>query len=167
MSKDQKHVDGENLENELAKIRAIADYQFGKGVGAKLFPENVQTEHSPKTGRIRFINLDGNRLATLRPTDGLLSLSVKAAQFIAENVVVAHCFVTVKNDVSKYIAEGGDVFAVHVTEVDPEIRASDEAIVVDENGAVLAVGKAMLSSVEMKAFKSGVAVKVRHGVQKN
>ena len=72
-----------------------------------------------------------------------------------------------KNDVSKYIAEGGDVFAVHVTEVDPEIRASDEVIVVDENGTVLAVGKAMLSSVEMKAFKSGVAVKVRHGALKN
>jgi predicted RNA-binding protein (TIGR00451 family) len=155
------------LESELAKIRAIADYQFGKGLGAKLFPENVEVEYSPRTGRIRFINIDGERLATLRPTDGLLSLSVKAAKFVAENAAFAHCFVTVKNDVSEYIAAGGDVFAVHVVKVDVEIRASDEVIVLDEAGNVLAVGKAMLSSVEMTAFKSGVAVKVRHGVKKS
>jgi conserved protein with predicted RNA binding PUA domain len=154
------------LENELSKIRAVADYQFGKNVGSKLFPENVRMEHSPRTGRIRFINLDGERLATLRPTDGLLSLSIKAAKIIAENAAFAHCFVTVKDEVSKYIAAGGDVFAVHVTKVDSEIRASDEVIVVDEDRVVLAVGKAMLSSVEITAFKSGVAVKVRHGTEK-
>jgi predicted RNA-binding protein (TIGR00451 family) len=155
------------LENELAKIRSIADYQFGKGVAAKLFPENVEVEYSPRTGRIRFINIDGERLATLRPTDGLLSLSVKAAKFMAENAAFAHCFVTVKNDVSEYIAAGGDVFAVHVVKVDVEIRASDEVIVLDEARNVLAVGKAMLSSVEMTAFKSGVAVKVRHGAKES
>ena len=155
------------MENELAKIRSIADYQFGKGVAAKLFPENVEVEYSPRTGRIRFINIDGERLATLRPTDGLLSLSVKAAKFMAENAAFAHCFVTVKNDVSEYIAAGGDVFAVHVVKVDVEIRASDEVIVLDEARNVLAVGKAMLSSVEMTAFKSGVAVKVRHGAKES
>jgi predicted RNA-binding protein (TIGR00451 family) len=155
------------LENELAKIRTIADYQFGKGVAAKLFPENVEVEHSPRTGRIRFINIDGERLATLRPTDGLLSLSIKAAKLMAENAAFARCFVTVKNDVSDYIAAGGDVFAVHVVKADVEIRASDEVIVLDEAGNVLAVGKAMLSSVEMNAFKSGVAVKVRHGAKES
>ena len=30
------------MESALARIRSIADYQFGKGVGAKLFPENVE-----------------------------------------------------------------------------------------------------------------------------
>ena len=155
------------MQNELGKIRAIADYQFGKNVGTELFPENVQTDHSPRTGRIRFINLNGKRLATLRPTDGLLSLSIKAAKFLAENVAFAHCFVTVKSEVSKYIAGGGDVFAAHVAKVDFEIRANDEVIIVDEDGTVLAVGKAILSSLEMIAFKSGVAVKVRHGAEKS
>jgi uncharacterized protein with predicted RNA binding PUA domain len=165
--KTEKLIDGERLEKELAKIRAIADYQFGKGVGVKLFPENVEVEYSPRTGRIRFISLDGERLATLRPTDGLLSLSVKAAKFMAENAAFAHCFVAVRNDVSEYIAAGGDVFAVHVVKADVEIRASDEVIVLDEAGNVLAVGKGVLSSVEMTAFKSGVAVKVRHGAKES
>ncbi|HYA77187.1 MAG TPA: PUA domain-containing protein, partial [Verrucomicrobiae bacterium] len=63
------------------------------------------------------------------------------------------------------IADGGDVFAVHVVKVDSEIRAGDEVIAVDEAGNVLGVGKAVLSSVEMTAFKSGEAVKVRHGAR--
>jgi uncharacterized protein with predicted RNA binding PUA domain len=151
------------MENSLTKIRAIADYQFGKGVGIQLFPSNVEIQYSPRTGRIRFINLNGERLATLRPTDGVLSLSIKAAVFMAEKTPFAKCFVTVKNEVSKFIAEGGDVFAVHVVKVDEEVGAKDEVIAVDEDGQVLAVGRTILSSGEMMAFKTGVAVKVRHG----
>jgi conserved protein with predicted RNA binding PUA domain len=163
LSKLQNHKDGEAMENALSKVRSVADYQFGTGVGAKLFPDNIEIQLSPRTGRIRYINLDGERLATLRPTDGLLSLSLKAAKFIAENVPDAKCFVTVQTDVSKYIAAGGDVFAVHVVKVDDEVGAKDEVVALDETGHVLAVGRAMLSSGEMLAFKTGVAVKVRHG----
>jgi conserved protein with predicted RNA binding PUA domain len=155
------------MENSLAKVRSIADYQFGKGVGLELFPSNVQIQYSPRTGRIRYINLDGERLATLRPTDGVLSLSIKAAVSMAEKTPFAKCFVTVKNDVSKFIAEGGDVFAVHVVKVDGQVGARDEVIVLDEDGQVLAVGRTLLSSEEMKAFKTGVAVKVRHGIRES
>jgi uncharacterized protein with predicted RNA binding PUA domain len=151
------------MENSLTKIRAIADYQFGKGVGIQLFPSNVEIQYSPRTGRIRFINLNGERLATLRPTDGVLSLSIKAAVFMAEKTPFAQCFVTVKNEVSKFIAEGGDVFAAHVVKADGEIRAKDEVIVIDSTRNVLAVGRAVLSGEEMTAFKRGVAVKVRRG----
>ena len=147
----------------MAKVRSIADYQFGKGVGELLFPDNIEIQYSPRTGRIRYINLDGERLATLRPTDGVLSLSLKAAKFMAQKTPFAKCFVTVKSEGSKYIAEGGDVFAVHVVKVDSEVGAKDEVIALDEDGQVLAVGRTVLSSGEMKAFKTGVAVKVRHG----
>ena len=155
------------MENNLSKIRSIADYQFGKGVGALLFPDNIEIQYSPRTGRIRYINLNGERLATLRPTDGVLSLSLKAAQFMAKNTPFAKCFVTVQNEVSKFIAEGGDVFAVHVVKVDAEVGAKDEVITLDEDGQVLAVGRTVLSSDEIKAFKTGVAVKVRHGTQES
>ncbi len=155
------------MENSLAKVRSIADYQFGKGTGLKLFPSNVEIQYSPRTGRIRYINLNGERLATLRPTDGVLSLSIKAAVSMAEKTSAAKCFVTVKNDVSKFIAEGGDVFAVHVVKVDDEVGARDEVIVRDEDGQVLAVGRTLLSCEEIKAFKTGVAVKVRHGIKES
>jgi len=163
LSKQQKSNDGESMEDTLGKLRAIADYQFGKGVGAKLFPEDIEVQYSPRTGRIRFIYLNGERLATLRPTDGMLSLSIKAAKFMGENAPFAKCFVTIQDVVSKFIAKGGDVFAVHVVNADADIRARDEVIVKDESGNVLAVGRAQLCSAEMTAFKTGVAIKVRHG----
>ena len=151
------------MENAKDRVRSIADYQFGKGVGTKLFPEDITIQLSPRTGRIRYINLDGERLATLRPTDGLLSLSIKAAQTMAQDIPEAKCFVTVKNDVAPYIAKGGDVFAVHVVKVDDEVGAKDEVIAIDEDRHVLAVGRTLLSSSEIRAFKTGAAVKTRHG----
>jgi predicted RNA-binding protein (TIGR00451 family) len=126
----------------------------------------VEIEYSKATGRIRYVHLNGERLATLRPTDGLLSLSITAARLVAENRDSARCFVTVQNDVSEFIADGGDVFAVHVVTVDEEVRAKDEVIILDEDRHVLAVGRALLSAVEMRAFKTGVAVKVRRGSAK-
>jgi len=155
------------MENPKHRVRCIADYQFGRGVGAKLFPDSIEIQLSPRTGRIRYINLGGERLATLRPTDGLLSLSIKAAQTLAERVPEAKCFVTVKNDVASYIARGGDVFAVHVVHVDDEVHAKDEVVTVDENRQVLAVGRTQLSSTEIRAFKTGVAVKTRHGANES
>ncbi|MCL2288698.1 MAG: pseudouridine synthase [Candidatus Bathyarchaeota archaeon] len=149
---------------QLDKIRSIADYQFGKNVGEKLFPENVTFELSKRTGRIRFINLNGERLATLRPKDGLFSLSIKAAKHIVENIPEVKGLITLKNDVSQYIAAGGDVFAVHVVQIDDEIRAKEEVIIIDENRQLLAVGRTTLSAPEIRAFKTGVAVKVRHGI---
>ncbi|MEM0057367.1 MAG: PUA domain-containing protein [Candidatus Bathyarchaeia archaeon] len=153
----------EGLENPLKRIRSIANYQFGRGVGEKLFPENVEIVYSKRTGRIRYVYLNGKRLATLRPMDGFFSLSIEGAKRIVEDRIPAKCIVMVKNEVSKFIAEGGDVFAMHVVKADGEIRPRDEVIVVNEKGEVLAVGKAVLSGDEMIAFKTGVAVKVRRG----
>ena len=151
------------LEGALRRIRSVADYQFGKGVGEALFPQNVEITYSKRTGRIRYVFLNGKRLATMRPLDGLFSLSIEGARRVVDSGVLVKCLVTVKNDVSKFIAEGGDVFAVHVLRADSEIRPKDEVIVVNEKGEVLAVGKAVLSGEEMTAFKVGVAVKVRRG----
>jgi uncharacterized protein with predicted RNA binding PUA domain len=151
------------LEDALRRIRSVADYQFGKGVGAALFPENVKIVFSRNTGRIRYVYLEGKRLGTMRPTDGFFSLSIDGARRVVHGRQPAKCFVAVRSDVAKFIAEGGDVFAAHVVRADDEVRAKDEIIVLDEEGNILAVGRAVLSGQEMKAFKRGVAVKVRRG----
>jgi uncharacterized protein with predicted RNA binding PUA domain len=152
-----------SIDNALQRVRSVTDYQFGRGVGEALFPDSVEILFSKATGRIRYLNLNGERLATLRPTDGLLSLSVTAAKMLVERLGFTGCLVTVRNDVSEFVADGGDVFAAHVVKVDDTIHAKDEVIIVDEGRRVLAVGRALLSGSEMRAFKIGVAVKVRHG----
>jgi uncharacterized protein with predicted RNA binding PUA domain len=156
----------EPIDDALLRVRSVADYQFGRGVGRMLFPETAEIQFSKATGRIRFVNLNGERLATLRPTDGLLSLSVKAAQLLVERSGFTGHLVTIKSDVAEFVEDGGDVFAAHIVKVDDDVHAKDEVIVVDEASRVVGVGRAMLSSSEMRSFKKGVAVKVRHGCGK-
>lgn len=135
------------------------------GVDHLLFPRNAKIEYSRRTGRIRNVYLNGVRLATMRPTDGLFSLSLTGAERLAGHPNRAKCVATVKSDVAEFVAAGGDVFAVHMLYAHEDIRAKDEVIVVDENNNLLAVGRAVLSSEEMTAFKRGVAVKVRRGIR--
>jgi predicted RNA-binding protein (TIGR00451 family) len=155
------------LFSSINKIRSIADYQFGKNVGNILFPEGVEILYSKGTGKIRYVNLNGKRLATLRPTDGLFSISVKAGLLLSKRKDLVSCFVKIQNDVAEYIAKGGDVFATHILKANKEIRAQNEVIVLDENDNILAVGRAKMSGSEMLSFKKGVAVKVRHAIEES
>jgi predicted RNA-binding protein (TIGR00451 family) len=152
-----------NKPTALQKIRSIADYQFGKNVGEKLFPEKVEIAYSKRTGRIRRIYLDGIILATLRPRDGLFSLTVAGAKRLWECAQPRRLWVKVKDEAAPFVAKGRSVFAKHVVDADEEIRPEEEVVVVSMKNEVLAVGRAVLSGKEMKAFKSGVAVKVRRG----
>ncbi len=150
------------IDNHLQKIRSIADYQFGRGTGNTLFPENIDVSFSRRTGRIRHIYLDGDLLATLRPTDGFFSLTVQGARRLTQ-VKPLRLWVKVQDDVADFIAEGKTVFAKHVEDCDGEIRPEEEVVVINGQCKVLAVGRAVLTGREMKAFKHGVAVRVRRG----
>jgi uncharacterized protein with predicted RNA binding PUA domain len=148
----------------LRRIRAIANYQFGKDVGRDLFPDDVKITYSKRTGRIRHIYLGDSLIATLRPKDGLISLTIEGARRLMRALQPICFHVVVSDDVAKFIAEGRDVFSRHVVEADPMLRAGDEALVLTRKGDLLAVGKTLLTGKEMLAFKRGIAVKVRWGV---
>jgi len=147
----------------LQKIRSIADYQLGKGAGKALFPDGVDIVFSRRTGRIRHIYSGQKLLATLRPTDGMFSLNLAGAKRLVKGLKPLRLWVKVQKDAEPFIAKGKSVFAKHVVDADDEIRPQEEVIVIGEKKEVLAVGKAVLTGKEMKAFKHGVAVKVRRG----
>jgi len=149
---------------DLQRIRGVANYQFGKGVGEKLFPDNVEIVHSGRTGRIRQVYLDEECLATLRARDGLFSLTITGAKRIWEGMEPRRYWVKVSDEVAPFIAQGKSVFAKHVVDADEKIRPGEGVIVINEKDEVTAVGKAVLTGREMTAFKRGVAVKVRRGV---
>ena len=67
-------------EETLQAVRKIADYQFGKDAGKKLFPDKVSFTISKKTGRVRQIRYEEKLIATLNPTSGLLSLTIEGAK---------------------------------------------------------------------------------------
>lgn len=153
----------EKTDYSLEKIRKIADYQFGRGIGEKLFPENVRVVFSKKTGKIKYVYLDGKLIATLNPITGFFALTIEGAKRVFEAMQPKRLWVQVRKDVVPFVEKGNDVFAKHVIDLDEEIRPGEEVMVIDDRGEVIAVGRAMLSGDEMKAFNRGVAVRVRRG----
>lgn len=150
---------------ELIKLRSVANYQFGKGIGELLFPIDVMVVRSKSTGRMKYIYHGGKLLATLRPKDGLLALTLHGAERILRNAKGARLKVKVSEEAARHAAEGKNIFAKHVVEADRGLRPQDDVIIVDERGSLVAVGRAVLSGEEMEAFGRGVAVKVRKGVK--
>jgi predicted RNA-binding protein (TIGR00451 family) len=148
---------------ELKKIRSIADYQYGNGAGGVLFPDNIELVYSRKTGRVRHVKLNGELQATFRPNDGMLTLTIPAAQKLVDKLPFFGYTVTIDDDVAEFIIKGKNVFAKHVVDAGEKIRPGDEAIIINKNRRVLALGKALLVKSEMFSFKTGVAVKVRRG----
>jgi len=70
----------------------------------------------------------------------------------------------VNSDAAPFVGKGKTAFSRHVVNVDPEIRAGQEVLVVDENDKLLATGKTVLCALEMQAFKKGIAVDIRSGI---
>jgi uncharacterized protein with predicted RNA binding PUA domain len=148
----------------LRRVRTIADYQFGRGAGAGLFPEDCTFTRST-TGRIRQIYCQGVRLATVRAQDGRLTLSIEGATRLHYTLPFPAYRVTIRGDVAEFPRNGKNVFARHVIAADQEIRSGDEVLVVTDKDELLATGTAVLSGEEMLHFKYGVAVKVRQGCE--
>jgi uncharacterized protein with predicted RNA binding PUA domain len=108
--------------------------------------------------------LDDNiRVATLRASDGLFTLSHLGARRLHDRFLYPKLRVTINSEAAPFVGAGKTVFAKHVVHVDPDLRAHDEVLLVDENDALIATGRALLSPAEMRAFNKGVAVKVRQG----
>lgn len=150
---------------DLEKIRAIADFQFGIGVGKEFFPEGVKITKSRATGRIRNIILDGVILATMRAHDGFFTLTVHGASRLRKIVDYPKLRVVVTSDSAEYNSKGFNVFFKFIMEYDPGIIALNETLVVDEQDNVVAVGRSTVSGLEMGHYNSGVAVKVHHGIE--
>jgi len=148
---------------QLRKLVGIANYQFGKDAGAALFNKDTRITCSRRTGRIRHIYTRGRLIATLRPKDGFLALAPHGALLILSKIKQPPNVVVVQNDVADFVRAGGDVFAKHVVRADLGLRPAEEAIVINEEGVLLGVGKAILSGNDMKFFKRGVAVRIRKG----
>lgn len=149
----------------LSRVRTIADLQFGRGTGVQMFPDSCRFITS-RRGGVRQVLLDGKRLATLRAHDGRLTLGLAGGKRLHAALPGSSGRVILRDDVVSFIAAGKNLFSRHVVRADPGIHAGDEVMVIDGDGRFIAIGEAMLSGDEMLAFDTGMAVSVRHGIQK-
>ena len=144
-------------------LRKTADYQFGRGVGEKLFPKDVSLGVSRKTGRIRSVYLHGEPLATINHRDGRIQLSYRGAVDLSRLLKKDRFRVRVVDEASFSVECGRNVFSKHVAFADEGILPGEEVIVENLEGKILAVGRAILCGREMGKYKRGMAVKVRRG----
>ena len=150
------------IDDPLYRARSIANYQFNSPVGHLLFPDGCTVELSRRTGNLRRVLQGALVLATIRAHDGRVVLTMAGAQRLHQLLPFPRLRVVVMQEVSPFISEGRSVFAKHVKKVDPELRAGDEALIVNEKNELLAVGATHLSPQEMIEISRGVAVKTRH-----
>ncbi|MEM1641961.1 MAG: PUA domain-containing protein [Desulfurococcaceae archaeon] len=148
---------------ELMELREIAELQFGVK-GEEFIPSNVLVGVSPNTEKIRFI------LYLNRPYLGLRSRDYRFNLYIPSGIVLNQLLpkpklrVFVKNEYAPFVKSGKTLFCKHVLAADPSIRPDDEVLVLDQQGELIAVGRAARSGWEMVYYKRGVAVKIREGV---
>ncbi|WML67754.1 MAG: tRNA-guanine(15) transglycosylase [Methanoregula sp. SKADARSKE-2] len=157
---------GYSENSSIRRVQLIADYQFGGAVGTGLFPEECGFIYST-TGRIRQVLLGGGRLATVRASDGRLTLGIEGAKRLQALLPAPGYRVVIREDVAGFVAQGKNAFAKHVVGADPVIRAGDDVLVVAGEDRLIACGAAVVSGAEMLTFNYGVAVKVRQGSEKD
>jgi uncharacterized protein with predicted RNA binding PUA domain len=148
----------------LKRARTIADYQFGRGAGAALFLDDTTFSLS-KTGRLRYLYSGSERIATVRASDNLLTLSMLGARRLHAAFARPRLRVVASDDAAPFVARGGNLFAKHVLDVDKEIRAGEEVLVVDSSDWLLATGTAVLAPEEMLQIKRGLAVQTRKAAE--
>jgi conserved protein with predicted RNA binding PUA domain len=148
----------------LKRARIIADFQFGRGAGLALFTEDTTFTLS-KTRRLRYLYCAKDRIATVRASDNLLTLSMLGAKRLHAFFDSPRLRVVASDDAAPFVAKGGNLFAKHVQSVDPDVRAGEEVLVVDSQDRLLATGTTVLAPEEMLQIKRGLAVQTRKAAE--
>jgi uncharacterized protein with predicted RNA binding PUA domain len=142
----------------------IADFQFGRGAGEILFPDQTTFKLS-NTRRLRYLYSENERIATVRANDSFLTLSMLGARRLHAFFQKPQHRVVASDDAVPFVAKGGNLFARHVQNVDLNIRAGEEVLVVDAKDNLIATGKAVLAPEEMLQIKRGIAVQTRKAAE--
>lgn len=143
---------GQKSSNQIALLRTVADFQFGKGIGSILIPDDVKISGRKEFGmRIKF---EGKHFLTFRSETGSLTLSLLAADRL-----LGHTSNTVTFDGRKI--SGSTIFVKAISRADPEIRSKDEVLIIDEEGRLIATGTSYLSGDLLVKMKRGKGVSIR------
>ncbi|MCK5024276.1 MAG: tRNA guanosine(15) transglycosylase TgtA [Thermoplasmata archaeon] len=153
----------DNSEINIARVKAVADIQFGKGAGKALLDGEIELVLSAKTDRIRNVRVNNQHVLSMRAGDGLFTLKIAGAQILQQTFPSPKMRVIVNPDSAEFNRKGKSVFSAFVLDADPDIVPGDEVLIVDEKDDLCAVGRTIMTRNEMLAFNNGTAVKVREG----
>jgi conserved protein with predicted RNA binding PUA domain len=149
---------------DLRRLSLLVDYLFGRGVSRILPKEGFLLSYSRRSGRLKLVQHDGRIFATVKP-NGAMALSVYGATILARSPGFKGNCVSVSDDVVQFVKGGRSVFCKFVRSAGKNIGPKSEVALVDGSGKVVGVGMAVLNGAHMTQFKTGVAVKVRAGLE--
>jgi len=89
----------------LKRAKTIADFQFGPGAGEALFSTDTAFSLS-KTGRLRYLFSGEERIATVRASDGLLTLSMLGAKRLHARFPAPSLRVVASDDAAPFRGQG-------------------------------------------------------------
>lgn len=150
---------------DLRRISIMVDYLFGKGVSKTLPREGFRLYYSRRSGRVKSVFYDGKLFATVKP-NGAMALSIVGATILSKSPKFRHNCVRISDDVTEFVRGGRSVFCKFVVSAGSNIYPKSEVAILDGKGKVIGVGMAVLNGKVMTQFKTGVAVKVRAGIQR-
>lgn len=148
--------------DSVLKIKYTLDALFGNGV-SKYLPKEIKFTYSKRTGRIQHVFQNEILLCTLR-IDGGLAITPYFAQILLKSKKFKENCVEVDVDSKPFVEKGSSVFCKHVVWCGKNILIGADVPVLYQD-AVIAVGRAVLSSRMIKSLKRGVAVKIRDSLK--
>jgi archaeosine-15-forming tRNA-guanine transglycosylase len=150
----------------IRKLKAISDYQFGPEITDILFEnlDHIRIVRSKNTGKIRYVYSGEELLLTLKPTNGLFTLTFLASDIIISNTKSPKLRAVVLTEISKFIRKGRNVFCKHILDIDDSLRPNDEIIVVNQEQEILAIGRVSIPVPYIREFNRGVGVDVKKGI---
>ena len=146
---------------EIERMKAVLAYQFSPEVADALLRSDDIVVETGGRGSIRGVIVDGARILTLRPGDGMFSITIEAARRIALRVPPPRFRVVVRGDREL----SGSVLVGDVLGMDPLLRPGDEVIVVDRGDSILAVGRVKLPAAMLEGLDRGEVVRIRKRVK--
>lgn len=141
-------------------LQSVLEYQYGKKA-AKILGRGTRIEVSKKTGRVRRVFIEGKLAGTIRARDGFFVPTLFGAERLI-GVIGDDFSVRVLQEVVPYICGGNSVFSKFVVSCGKYVIPGAEVFVTCGDRKVIACGTAKLNAKEMREFKRGVAVDVRH-----
>ncbi|RLE64724.1 MAG: pseudouridine synthase [Thermoprotei archaeon] len=152
---------------ELEEIESKLNYQYGNALGSKIierFSGKISIKKSKRTRRIREIYVDNKLVFTLRATDGYLIPTLAGGELIKRLIPPPFLRIVIDPVAVDFVARGRSVFPKYVRSIDQNLRAGDEVIVVDDNDNLVAIGRLLVSPIEISSLSRGVVVRVRKGI---
>ncbi len=141
------------------QVVALLRFRYGNEVASEIPMAAWLGERSRRTGRLRWIRA-GDRVLFQIGNDGIPRPTFAGAEWLAGVLPCDRERVVVDADAASFVGEGRSLFARFVRSADPTLVPGCTALLVDPDGALLAVGRLLLAPHEMRVMRRGIAARV-------